>query len=615
MEDFLNLVSAMSWVLGMWVVIFTTILGLGLCASRYLAPRGFSDVFSAFWYGLAILIALLQVLHFFMPLGLNGLLTCLTVSLLAGGFELFRVIKQHVLLLCSRPKLLLTVVLIVLWFANRCIGPNSCGDSQLYHLQQIRWVTEHPIIPGLSNLCVYLGISNSSILLDSLVDIGPLHTHSQLVTHGLLCCVIILQGVVSAGFGFGRQSPAHPCGAAPWYVILIPLVLELTTPGNFAFTEVAASMPVFVSLSGMLWLFSRKHWQAPETAVAVQCIVMLTAAVCLKHVTIFFAFAACLSILIWGFFKMSAGQRLRLLPGILIAAVLISCWLIRSFIYSGYPMFPNKMGSWFDVPWKLPVAIIDQCQATSSVVTNSTLHQIDPSLTGWDWFKPYLSRMISQAKIMFDLPFIITGLLWFMLLFNQVRMAPRLARAYALLVCLLVISTIPWFLKYAVIRYGFFLFWSLCFITAAFTLKSVSTQHLRRWSLAILFGSLLIGIGSQVYRVFRYDEPDVDKATALRELIFYSPGERSGFHISKVEKNNVCTIEERITRFGLKVYFLKDHTDYPGYTPLLATPFYNNNLRLIKPGDVRSGFVVEGEPGDPKQGWGEFDYSLEKAKK
>lgn len=615
MEGFLDLISAMSWVLGMWVVITTIILGLGLCASRYLAPRGFYDIFSIFWYGLAILVGLLQVLHFFMPIGLNGLLTCLAVGLLAGGFELFRLIKQYLLSLGTKPKLLLTVMMIVLWFANRCIGPNSCGDSLLYHLQQIRWVTEHPVIPGLSNLSVYLGISNSSILLDSLVDIGPLHNQCSLVIHGLLCCVIILQGVVSAGFGIGRQSRVHPCGAAPWYVILIPLVFELTTPGNFAFTEVAAVMPVFVSLSGMLWLFSRKHWQAQETAVAVQCIIMLTAAVCLKHVTIFFAFAACLFIILGAFFKITGGYRLRLLPGILIAALLISCWLARSFLSSGYPLFPNKLGSWFDVPWKVPVEIVDQCQATSSIVVNSTLHKIDPSLTGWDWFKPYISRMISQAKILFDMPIIITGLLWLMFLFYRLRLCLRLARAYALLVGLLIISAIPWFLQYAVIRYGFFLFWSLCFLTTATTLLSVSTQNLYRWSLAILIGSVVAGMGSQIYRVVHYQEPDGNKEVALLDLFFYGPGKREGFHISKLEKENVCTITERTTRFGLKLYVVKDDTDYPGYAPLPLTPFYNHNLRLIKPGDLGSGFVVEAEPGDPKHGWGGFDYSIESRKK
>jgi len=121
-------------------------------------------------------------------------------------------------------------------------------------------------------------------------------------------------------------------------------------------------------------------------------------------------------------------------------------------------------------------------------------------------------------------------------------------------------------------------------------------------------------MGCQIYRVFRYDVQDVDKATALRELLFYGPGEREGFHISQVEKEHVCTMEERTTRFGLKVYFHQCDKGYAGYSPLPATPFYNRNLRLNKPGDLRSGFIIEAEPGDPKHGWGEFDYGVVKAK-
>ncbi|MFT3882721.1 MAG: hypothetical protein QM703_24095 [Gemmatales bacterium] len=54
---------------------------------------------------------------------------------------------------------------------------------------------------------------------------------------------------------------------------------------------------------------------------------------------------------------------------------------------------------------------------------------------------------------------------------------------------------------------------------------------------------------------------------------------------------------------------------YMGYAPLPSTYFYNPNLKLAVPGDLRSGFRIEGEPGDPRKGWVDMTFGVEKEKK
>ncbi|MFT3882722.1 MAG: hypothetical protein QM703_24100 [Gemmatales bacterium] len=482
MQGIVDLVTAMSWVLGLWFILSTTILGLGCGVTRYLAPRGFSDIFSIFWYGLAILVGLLQIMHFFMPLGLPGLLTSLAIGLLVGRNDLLHLVKRHLQILASKPMLFVVALLMILWFANRCLGPNSCGDSQTYHIQEIRWATEYPIITGLSNLNIFFSISTSSILLYSLTDLGPLHANSMLVIHSLLLCVITLQGTVSALFGYGRGPNSHPLGAAPWYLLLLPLVFELTAPVNFGFLEVVSTLPVFVAVPGMFWLFARKQWGANEASVCTQCMVLLTAGVCMKLVTIFFAFPACLALLVMGCFKLAAPQRKILLGGVIIAAVLMGCLLTRTYLLSGYPLYPSTLGAWIPVSWSVPVEITRRHDKTYAEVVNYSLPQIDRSLTGFAWFKPFVYRLITQAKVLFDLPVISVAIMLVMMIVCRVRPGRSTAYSFIIVALLLAIAATVWVLHYSLIRYGYFIFWSLALLTYALLDASLSKVAALRWT-------------------------------------------------------------------------------------------------------------------------------------
>jgi len=616
MQGILDLVTAMSWVLGLWFILSTTILGLGCGATRYLAPRGFSDIFSIFWYGLAILVGLLQIMHFFMPLGLPGLLTTLAIGLIVGRNDLLHLLKRHLGILASKPALLLVALLMVLWFANRCLGPNNCGDSHTYHLEEIRWSTEHPIITGMANLNIFFSISTSTILLYSLADLGPLHSNSVLVVHGLLLCVIALQGTVSALFGFGRGSQAHPLGAAPCYLLLFPLLFELTAPVNFGFLEVASILPVLVAVPGMLWLLARRQWEAAEASVATQCIVMLTAAVCMKLITIFFAFPACVVILGMGLYKLAPANRKTLLGGVVIAAVLMGCLLTRTYLLSGYPLYPSTIGAVVPVSWSVPPEVIDAHGKYHAEVTNYGLPQIDKSLKGFAWFKPFLYRLITQAKVLFDLPLISVAIMFMLMVFYRIRPGKSLVYSFVIITLLLAIATTIWVLHYSLIRYGFFIFWSLALLTYALLDASLSSVQALRLARMVFYVSLLLGVGSQLYRVFRYDDPKGSKGKALQELVWYGPGENQGFHISQFEKDFTGRYVEKTTRFGLKLNCYDPSIEsYMGYGPLPSTYFFNPNLKLAVPGDIRSGFRIEGEPGDPRKGWLELDFGVEKEKK
>ena len=46
-------------------------------------------------------------------------------------------------------------------------------DSRMYHFQSIRWINEYPIVAGLGNLSLQLGLNQSYFLLVAFLNVFP----------------------------------------------------------------------------------------------------------------------------------------------------------------------------------------------------------------------------------------------------------------------------------------------------------------------------------------------------------------------------------------------------------------------------------------------------------
>src|SRR5262249_4153559 len=154
-------------ILLMWGVLGLSMLGLGLWLHRFWRDRDLDGemLFSCFWSGFALTIAVLLWWSLFARLGGGA---PLTVIALLG---LSRVIAQRRRLLAmvratrlGWGRIALFAVLLV-YLADRSLGPCQCFDTGLYHLQVVNWSAAYPAITGLANLHHRLGFNNASLLL------------------------------------------------------------------------------------------------------------------------------------------------------------------------------------------------------------------------------------------------------------------------------------------------------------------------------------------------------------------------------------------------------------------------------------------------------------------
>src|SRR5947207_7200340 len=160
-------------VIATWAVLLILLSGIGLALQFLFGLRkiGTSELLLSPWNGLAVLILILQIAHFFVPIRWPLLLVSAILSsggLWAARNELRRFISS------ARVgwKLWMVFGFISLWIANRAIGPGNAFDSGLYHYQVVRWNHEHPIEAGLANLHPMFALNNSSHLFVALLQCG-----------------------------------------------------------------------------------------------------------------------------------------------------------------------------------------------------------------------------------------------------------------------------------------------------------------------------------------------------------------------------------------------------------------------------------------------------------
>ncbi|MEY4488260.1 MAG: hypothetical protein RIQ79_768, partial [Verrucomicrobiota bacterium] len=199
--------TALSLTLLLWCVITLTCVGLGSGLLRItgLDSSEKTGALDRFWLGFALLIAALQIWHFFLPV--NWLAT---ITLAAGGGAAG--LASNAFSAARRPRVSLWCIIFLisfsLWLALRGMDVAGNFDSGLYHFSAIRWFNEYPIVRGLANLHERLGFNQSFFLFVAWANHFPWFNEGYHVANSLLCAVLSASLVNSAVKIARRRSKA-----------------------------------------------------------------------------------------------------------------------------------------------------------------------------------------------------------------------------------------------------------------------------------------------------------------------------------------------------------------------------------------------------------------------
>ena len=328
------------------------------------------SLYRAPWLGYAVLIACLQIAHFFTAINPSFSWTFLAVSgLCAAGLVAVKFLKRPLRTkqFPAMPPLIWFAVLIaVAWLAFRPVFNIATQkivhyDVGYYYLQTIAWTTAFPIVPGIGNLLLHLGFNQSAFLVPAFLDsLGP-----HLWSYSLLGGVLPWLGLTLSVFGLvqglcalfllrRRLEPIEKAYAISFPAWIYTMLINNISGNSPDIALACLQIHLFLCFASFL---AAKGSPAIRVQLA-ELIALCALSVCVKLNSVFFAVAiGLLSIGVAlthiGVPRLFRGKQV--IYATLAALVLCLPWTARGVIVSGYPLFPSTAVV-APVAWRVPKA-------------------------------------------------------------------------------------------------------------------------------------------------------------------------------------------------------------------------------------------------------------------
>ncbi len=572
------MIFGMSLILITWLSVFLAFCGIGLSIHRMfgLKNQNAELISSAFWVGWAFVLILLEVWHFIAPINNRTFLFVMIIGIVSLIYNLKKLMQFFENNILIKLSFFLPLCLFAIWLANRAMGPIGPYDAGLYHLGMIRWISTYPIVPGLGNLLDRFAFNSTYFLFLALLNIKLWGLKAHNLAGGLLLFVFVSQIGLSVSKIVMKEANIQ-CYDLLRVLLIPPIVHQcfINASGtSYDLPLLIISMAISIQLCKMWFSDESLH----ECYYSTFFVILLSAlGVSIK-----------LNFLILGFFSSlfafgklaayrcqgnSKSQNLKMLIWLILpAAVIIISWMIRGIILSGYVAFPSTYIS-RDVEWKVP-----NKDAISMMKTlKSWARQPNPPpdiLDNWEWFMPWLKRMVYSTGSRFDafFPFLL-ALVGISLIFYSKKRMDKNFYYDMLFLFPPVASLLLLFLKIPNPRYAAIAFWWLG--------AGAVTVAYKRWGMARLSNSAVVVIMllSIMFGI----------ATHIKREKFIDSGPQNGFYPIPIAKAHPFT-----TSSGLTVY-VPDEGDQCWDAPLPCTPYPKSNLRLRNDGEIESGFMISSE--------------------
>ena len=580
-----------------WAVISLALIGLGSIVLALFS--GDHSLIDAFWMGLAISVATLEIWNLVLPVTPS-------IALFLFGFGLFALALGRSNLRASllaawqnSPWLLLLGVAFALLLALRSCGPCEYFDTGLYGAPSVRWIQAYPAVPGLANLNGRLGFNSSVFLCIAALAQGPwkdLGFHlftgfllSALWATLLPACARVLRAAASPADSF------HTILAVPaFFWTARSRIVGTQTDEPAAIVALVAVGILFADLSQN----DADDHANPQPLRLVLAATLFSLAVTFKESTAVFAFFAWYLVFrrIWQT-TAPPQNRLHLAAALISPAVLLLPWFARSIILSGYPLFPATIFA-FPVPWKIPLSAAHwYALSVQSWGRGPDSHFADTR--GLLWLAGWLNHALrNRPSFQVPLAISIAGLAIALAIRFRSGSNPRPAYPWLSLLFPGLAGILFWFAASPDPRFAQFAIWTTAATLGAWGIASLDFQRLsahtspahtspahaspahKKIALAVLFLSLiwcLISLG--------WKEP----LRALDGVQQPPPLPKPGL----VLKHTLSGVAVYVPAQGNQCWD----------APLPCTPYFDPSLRLRDPSSLRWGFTSEGRAAELQTYW------------
>ena len=613
----------LSWMFAVTIIISTwALLGLLLFGTGRLLREAFrperlevDDAFRCLWLGFAAVLVYLQLWHFWYPIDWRAIAALGAV----GAIGLIRKRYELISLFCSHmegPSVAFVTVLgvVVVWFADRAIGPIDVFDSGNYHLPVIRWSTTYPIVKGLGNVDGHLAFNSGYLLYQAMLEVGFWYGRSSHIANGFLLLVLALFSLVNTRRVFLDYKVSD--GTLLFPVVLLMPVLVLLPRVATPSTDLPAAVILFVITWCLLkFAFDGKLEGASAGTQGFHLFVGTTlcaVAVCVKLSNLFYAGGAFLVFLVLWLRRRGLSFTYRLRMAGLSCFTVFSIglvWVVRNILLSGYPFFPS-LALQASVPWRIPEVYAEWYGwwITSWAQTQDLDHVSEEGLS---WIAAWTIRRLWNAKTRGLLPLLLAAaaVTYLVVQLRRRDTGPRLLSAFKPITWAPFMVALPaWFFIAPNFRFGSGILWAMVgqALTLVFwTLSLLNRPRATRGFLICVSAMPVIVLLHQIRAASKQFQGSI--STAAVSIVWTSPGPDFGLH--PVYQS---AFERVVTSYGVVAYQprerdckergierekWRDCVMWNG--PIPGAQRINENLAYIAADTLAAGFVIR----EPDPSW------------
>ncbi|MBC8100375.1 MAG: hypothetical protein H7Y11_13105 [Armatimonadetes bacterium] len=465
-----------------WIVLGSVFCGIGLLVASLLHQKlnGLGDAWLAFWLGYSLSLALLQVWHLVLPIGLGAslVLACLAIiGIIRQRRPLADLLVRWRRAFQARVTWGATFVFIglmtalaawVLYYAQH--NPPHYDDG-LYHAQELAWVQSEHIIPGLGNLHGRLAFNNSFTLVAAAIGAVPGLPHPRYVINGLLLLVFI-GGALWQVQKIARTRSVTPHQAL--YSLMLAPALYFADSINIASlkNDLPVALVLIIAAAEVVRRFEQP-FKSPNRRVyhTVLITVLICGAIAVKLSGAILGVVLLLALLVDTYSRHRPDFGRTLVWMGVISVVIVGVWLGRGGILSGYPLYPSTALA-LPVDWRMDA--VTAHQESDGVRSWARIPAGDPQtvLANWDWLPVWWqNNQVRMVELLLPLALIGLGIITVGLAMLTRRMAAPIIRASWLLPLICVPAIGFWFWSAPDTRFGWHTLWLLAVSVAWLALQ------------------------------------------------------------------------------------------------------------------------------------------------
>jgi len=450
-----------------WLLTFVLVSSLGFSFLPFRSHKGVlsGNWFTAFWYGLALLIVFLQLWNLFYPVNVYAWLCLFPFA--AFGFTRLYKAGFH-LATFPKPIVLTLSILIFIFLLLSSLDNTFIYDTHVYHFTYIAWLNKYPVVPGIGNLFIYLGNNQSYFLYPAFLNGLWSYNKGACAANGLLVVAICIETVLlNAKVLLGKDKFSFH---SAYQLLFLPLcinagVTNLSSPTPDIFVNVFT----FKIISDLIACIEAKE-------ITFQDIFLLSF-YCLFGVVMKFSFIGValgvMTIVCYLLIKNKLWSLKLIVSTVPFYIVLFVPLIIRGIVASGYLLFPFPQLS-VPVDWKVPKQnVID---FNEYVIGFARTHLHGPAANAaahnYAWVPAWCKRMVNTVQIIMPSISLISIAIYMRL--KRISM-----QKLNLVLIPISVALVFWLVTAPDIRFSVFILWTLGLAPAAYFIINMQARWQR----------------------------------------------------------------------------------------------------------------------------------------